>query len=121
MGTLARYVKVGDMLSAGAVTAVKKEFKEGAYSPITLDGTIVVNGIVASSYTKKVNPTLSHMLLAPRRAAYAVAPSLMNYMAEECTSGCDTMVRMAKIVKRGLQYAGLTGVAGLIAEQTRSV
>ena len=115
--TLAKHIKVGDLLSAGPIVAIQKQFKSGAYSPITLAGTIVVNGIVASSYTKKVNPSLSHMLLAPRRAAYYVAPGMMNYLAEECTSGCDTMVRMAKILKKGLRYAGFVGVSRMIAAQ----
>jgi len=111
---LARYVKVGDMLSSGPVTEITEELRMGAFSPITVAGDIVVNGVVASSYTKKVNPALSHMLLAPRRAAYYVAPTMMNYLAEECTTGCDTLVRVGKMAKKALRAAGFVGVAAMI-------
>jgi hypothetical protein len=43
-------VKVGDVLSNGQVTKIGSQFKQGLYMPLTEEGTIVVNGVVASSY-----------------------------------------------------------------------
>lgn len=48
-------VKEGDLLrtvgSAVAVTKVKRTVKQGLYTPLTQDGSIVVNGVIASQYT----------------------------------------------------------------------
>jgi len=116
---LARRVRVGDRLSSGAVVGIEEGVvMRGAYSPITLSGTIVVDGVVASCYTRKVNPELSHILLAPRRVAYYVFPGIMNAWAGDCAGGCDVAIRMAKIVRRWMLAAGMRGVPGWIAERS---
>jgi len=51
----ASYVKVGDWLYTDVMTPAKVEniitvFREGAYAPFTMSGTIVVNGVLSSSY-----------------------------------------------------------------------
>ena len=43
-------IQVGDVLSNGQVTKIGSQFKQGLYMPLTEEGTIVVNGVVASSY-----------------------------------------------------------------------
>jgi hypothetical protein len=44
-------IQAGDKLSSGqTVTKVSTTKKQGLYMPLTVDGTIVVNGILASSY-----------------------------------------------------------------------
>jgi len=68
-------VKVGDLmeLSSGDIVAVVKTsrvVKQGVFNPHTLHGDIVVNGVVASSYTRLVSARTAHMLLSPIRLAY---------------------------------------------------
>lgn len=70
-------VKAGDYLllgSSGLSTAVLKSEvvrREGLYNPQTIDGNIVVNNIVASTYTTAIHPRLAHVaLLAPVRWLY---------------------------------------------------
>ncbi|OSX71260.1 hypothetical protein BU14_0572s0009 [Porphyra umbilicalis] len=58
-----------------AVTAVAVDAvpaRRGVYNPHTTDGTIVVNGHVASTYTAAVAPAVAAVALAPARAAYAI-------------------------------------------------
>jgi hypothetical protein len=69
-------VKVGDMLTLAngdksAVTEVSSQWAPGLYNPHTLTGDIVVDGILTSTYTDAVSPTLAHALLAPLRQMYA--------------------------------------------------
>lgn len=75
---LARLVKVGMKLravGAGEVDVVKvsRVRGKGLYNPQTLHGDIVVNGLVATTYTQTVEPTIAHSLLAPLRMAWHVA------------------------------------------------
>lgn len=69
-------VKVGDMLTLAngnkaAVTEVSAAWAPGLYNPHTLNGDIVVDGILTSTYTGAVNPTLAHALLLPLRQMYS--------------------------------------------------
>ena len=43
-------IQVGDVLSSGPVTKITSAPNQGLYMPLTKDGTIVVDGILASSY-----------------------------------------------------------------------
>jgi hypothetical protein len=69
-------VRVGDELrlaggSASGVVAVGATLELGLYNPQTLHGDIVVDGVVASTYTAAVEPAVAHAALAPLRAAFA--------------------------------------------------
>jgi hypothetical protein len=66
----ARTVKVGDMVSAGNVTAVTAEWADGLYNPHTMTGDIVVDGVLTSTYTDALLPKLAHTLLWPVRMLY---------------------------------------------------
>lgn len=71
----AESVKVGDFLTLAsgeksAVTAISVTLMEGLYNPQTQDGRIIVDGIVASTYTSAVHPVVAHGLLAPMRFLY---------------------------------------------------
>jgi hypothetical protein len=66
----ARTVKVGDMVSAGNVTAVSAEWADGLYNPHTMAGDIVVDGVLTSTYTDALMPKLAHALLWPVRMLY---------------------------------------------------
>lgn len=81
---IASTVKVGDKLkakdgSAVTVTAVSTTVSSGLYSPNTLDGDIVVDGIVMSTYTSDINPSLAHAALWPVRVAYQLGGDIMGH------------------------------------------
>lgn len=79
VATAAAEVAVGQALSlasgaASAVTASTRSVRRGGlYNPHTLAGTIVVDGVVASTYTTAVHPAVAAGLLAPLRAAWRAA------------------------------------------------
>lgn len=71
-------VEIGEdlTLADGEQTKVSEKTESeqvGLYNPQTIHGDIVVNGVVASTYTTAVDPRVAHTLLAPLRAAYAVS------------------------------------------------
>lgn len=77
-------VLVGDTVEVGdgrvaAVVDVGHVQERGFYNPQTLHGDIVVDGIVASTYTKAVRPRKAHAMLAPLRALYSLfgRPSIL--------------------------------------------
>lgn len=68
-------VKVGSTVTLGngevdTVVSVGTKIDRGLYNPQTVDGNIVVNGVLSSTYTTSVDPTLAHALLAPFRAIF---------------------------------------------------
>jgi len=83
---MAKDVKVGDYIfkqsTNGSVspvivnTVAIKQYK-GALAPATMDGTVVVNDIVVSSYAA-VSHNLAHAIFAPLRLAYKISPSLVS-------------------------------------------
>jgi desert hedgehog len=73
----AHQIKTGDALFIGEtglstlVVNTEVVWKQGLYNPQTIDGNIVVDGIVASAYTTAIHPLLAHFaLLAPVRWLY---------------------------------------------------
>lgn len=76
--TAADAVVVGDSLTAGdgkslLVTGVARVTAAGLFNPHTLDGRIVIDGVLVSCYTRAVHPLLAEVLLAPLRWAYLAA------------------------------------------------
>lgn len=68
----AKDVSVGDILQtlegASHVISAEKTVEKGLYAPHTLQGDIIVNGILASTYTTALRPMIAHTLLWPFRA-----------------------------------------------------
>lgn len=67
--------KYGDVVTlangqSSLIDSVKSVKATGLFNPQTLDGDIVVDGIIASTYTTAVEPSLAHSLLCPLRLAY---------------------------------------------------
>jgi uncharacterized protein YjbI with pentapeptide repeats len=58
--------------STALVTGARFSRSTGVYNPQTVHGDIVVNGVVASTYTTAVAPAVAHGLLAPLRTLYRV-------------------------------------------------
>jgi len=81
----AKDVQVGDKIFKSVngenvpvtVTKVGSGFYKGAIAPATMDGTMVVNDIVVSSYAA-INHDVAHSALAPLRWGYWVSPKLVN-------------------------------------------
>lgn len=68
-------VVAGDRLHTGTgetiiVTKVVESIKRGMYAPTTLSGSLVVDGVLVSSYTDAIPPIVAHWLLSPIRLAY---------------------------------------------------
>jgi len=80
----AKDVKMGDyiykntngILVSVEVTSLTVGRYKGAIAPATMDGTLIVDGIVTSSYAA-INHGISHAVLAPLRMAYRLSPSLL--------------------------------------------
>lgn len=73
----ARDVVVGDALpredgSFASVVAVSRVTEQGLFNPQTLDGDLVIDGFVVSTYTEAVPPAAAGALLAPMRAVFQV-------------------------------------------------
>jgi len=62
-------VEAGSTIVVG-VSAVSAK---GLYNPQTVQGDVIVNGIVSSTYTTTVEPKAAHAFLAPMRALFRVA------------------------------------------------
>ncbi|XP_071848145.1 uncharacterized protein [Apostichopus japonicus] len=70
------------------VTSVTYELRRGAYCPMTMHGTIVVNDVAASCYTTFFPSPLAHALLSPIRFLFSYLPlplfnKLLPYDIEE--------------------------------------
>ena len=67
------------MVKTASVLSIMKEVKQGKFSPMTPSGQIIVDAVLVSTYSA---PTLSHesihLLLAPFRMFYAIAPSVFD-------------------------------------------
>jgi len=73
--TAAGAAKVGDVVELATghksqITATSLVTRVGRYNPHTMDGQIVVDGVVASIYTRAVAPKVANLLLALPRLAY---------------------------------------------------
>jgi len=64
------------------VTSVTVESHKGLFMPHTVSGTIVVNGVVASTYSSVVPTSIAQALLLPERLLFGVGLSLYGSMLE---------------------------------------
>jgi hypothetical protein len=92
-------VKKGDMLTLAngnkaAVSEVSSEWAPGLYNPHTLNGDIVVDGVLTSTYTNAVDPTLAHALLLPLRQMYAMG-STFGQGFSAMAKGVPSWIRQA--------------------------
>lgn len=85
----AREVRIGDALvdasgNAVRIWDIRVVSRRGLYNPHTAQGDIVVDGFRASTYTRAMQATSAHALLAPLRARFlffGVATRLLEYGA----------------------------------------
>ena len=79
----ARYVSAGDSLTLASgkqdsVLSVGRVQKDGIFNPHTLQGDIVVDGVLTSTYTSAFSPTLAHVVLAPLRGLYQLGVDIFK-------------------------------------------
>ena len=65
-------VRIGEAMKSDSgstivVSDIRKVWETGMYAPHTMQGDLVVNGVVVSAYTTEVSPALAHALLTPVR------------------------------------------------------
>jgi hypothetical protein len=83
----ARDIRIGDIVQTGdgdgatsplltKVVRINSVRGKGLYNPHTLDGDIIVDGILTTVYTDAIRPELAHALLAPVRALYKMNVSV---------------------------------------------
>lgn len=98
----AESVRIGDVLeladgSDSPVVAVESVSSVGLYNPQTVDGNIVVEGVVASAYTTAVHPRVAHSaLLAPVRFLYERLPAsfaVLDALAGLISGSTNTLAR----------------------------
>ena len=90
---------VGDALAPAVVVRVEQTEERGLHAPLTKDGSIIVDGVLASSYAKSASLTwgtsttlvtghaLNMFMHAPLRFACEVSPSLCGPEWHIATSG----------------------------------
>mmetsp|Transcript_12802 Transcript_12802/g.34460 ORF Transcript_12802/g.34460 Transcript_12802/m.34460 type:complete len:323 (-) Transcript_12802:241-1209(-) len=85
-------VQLGDVLmriegsgknTAVAVSSIRTGLvKRGLYNPHTVDGNIVVNGLLASTYTDAISPRVAHWLLSVERLVNKFGSTLLGSALE---------------------------------------
>eukprot|EP00171_Calliarthron_tuberculosum_P008412 IDg8412t1 len=93
----AGHVRIGDtiLLADGRhdfIQSVATNLSLGVYNPQTLDGDIVVDGFVTSTYTTSVPHQVAHAALSPLRALYA-SLNWQTRMMESDRTGIAALVR----------------------------
>ncbi|EDO43615.1 predicted protein [Nematostella vectensis] len=90
---LAQFVTPGDYvlvnskgkLHPSRVMSVRIEHKLGAVAPLTAQGTIIVDGVVASCYSEVTSHTISHLAFSPLRGLRYWLPSVFSWLHEGIT------------------------------------
>jgi len=88
---------VGDRLTLSknnlvSITNVSKIKATGLFNPHTLDGDIVVDGVLTSTYTSAVHPSLAHVLLMPLRMLYTYGQTSFGSEFSAATKGLPAWV-----------------------------
>mmetsp|Transcript_6356 Transcript_6356/g.12659 ORF Transcript_6356/g.12659 Transcript_6356/m.12659 type:complete len:251 (+) Transcript_6356:1184-1936(+) len=85
----AQHVRLGDVLShvqegPAQVVRIDRTQRRGAYNPQTLSGSIVVDGIQATCYTRAIHPTTAHTLLLPLRILHELLLPSYSLVSPTC-------------------------------------
>lgn len=89
------------LFARSRVTHVQKVSGQGLFNPQTLDGRIVVNNVVVSTYTTAVTPKLATALLSPFRFVANWGGPLWPLVAERLNLFSHGSTCMSSIVPRG--------------------
>ena len=74
------------VLTLQQVIEVQVEYAFGEYAPLTTEGTVIVEGVVASCYAQAKSHTIAHLALAPVRVMDAVSSLLRISYTEGSSS-----------------------------------
>lgn len=85
----ARDVKIGDTvyvrghnsIITDTVQAISSVYEKGAYAPVTLSGTILVNDVHTSCYFDVLSHEWSHRAMGVARAVYHVSPCMLEWIS----------------------------------------
>ena len=86
----ARDVSIGDTvyvrgdqgeLETDAVQSISSVFEKGAYAPVTLSGSILVNDVHTSCYFDVLSHEWSHRAMGITRAIYQVSPWMVQWLS----------------------------------------
>lgn len=93
-------LKIGDQLElmsdgASRIISIENVNEIGLFNPQTVSGSIIVNGVVASTYTTAIDPSLAHTaLLAPVRWIYSVSPSIAGLITIGFEHGSPMLAKL---------------------------
>ena len=68
----------GNKVQPSKIVKISNTIKTGVFAPLTLEGTIIVDGALASCYAVVNDHRLAHTTLAPLRFLYRSMPSLLR-------------------------------------------
>lgn len=96
----AQHIKLGDALqladgSASVVIGINHTQAEGLYSPFTMHGDIVVDGVQASCYSADVSPAIAHALSWPLRLAHSAGFTLLASAPRDLPFFTDLLYALA--------------------------
>jgi desert hedgehog len=74
------------------VVKVSTVQKQGLFNPQTIDGSIVVDGVLASTFTTAVEPAFAHAILSPLRSLYRVFGAFPSVFDNGASSNILSMV-----------------------------
>mmetsp|Transcript_45443 Transcript_45443/g.145019 ORF Transcript_45443/g.145019 Transcript_45443/m.145019 type:complete len:127 (+) Transcript_45443:3-383(+) len=79
--TLGDFVRIGQVgiMESARVICIRHEERKGAIAPITVEGTIVVDGVAASCYAVLQHNALFHLAMAPARFLYYISTRTANW------------------------------------------
>lgn len=81
--TPARLAVIGDELlladgSTDRIVSITRSLRRGLYNPQTLQGNILVDNVLVSTYTEAIQPGIAHALLTPLRAVFQYCGLSLN-------------------------------------------
>ena len=105
----ARSVQIKDMLNvsingtlvAAEVTRISVTTQKGAIAPLTNEGNIIVDGVLASCYAALDDQTFVDSLFMPAKTLYKYTPSLLN--GKETQQGVHWYARLLLFLNDYLQ------------------
>lgn len=86
-------------LITAKVTKVSLQRKRGAFAPLTEEGTILVNGVLASCYALTENQNTAHMSFLPWRKAFDFTK---HFSSTKIQTGLHWYVRILRTINRYL-------------------
>ena len=75
------YVRENNSIITDTVQAISSVYEKGAYAPVTLSGTILVNDVHTSCYFDVLSHEWSHRAMGAARAVYHMSPCMLEWIS----------------------------------------